>query len=123
MSSGDSLMELAETVGVEELGAGRTGPTVELPDDVAAVSREFADRGWSDGLPIIPPTESRVAAMLAGTSRDPLEVVGILPPRRGEATVHAIAVNAVMAGCVPGHMPVLIAAVRAIATPSSTSPA
>ena len=75
------------------------------------------DRGWSDGLPVIPPTELRVAAMLAGTSRDPLEVVGILPPRRGEATVHAIAVNAVMAGCVPGHMPVLIAAVRAIAHP------
>ena len=117
MSSGDSLMELAETVGVEELGAGRAGPTVELAADVAAVSREFAARGWSDGLPIIPPTELRVAAMLAGTSRDPLEVVGILPPRRGEATVHAIAVNAVMAGCVPGHMPVLIAAVRAIAHP------
>ena len=117
MSNGDSLMELAETVEAEELGSGRPGPTVALPDDVVAVSREFADRGWSDGLPIIPPTEARVAAMLAGTSRDPLEVGGILPPRRGEATVHAIAVNAVMAGCLPEHMPVLIAAVRAISHP------
>ena len=115
--SDDSLMELASTVEVEELGSGQPSPIVELPDDVAAVSREFAARGWSDGLPVIPPTESRVAAMLAGTSRDPLEVIGILPPRRGEATVHAIAVNAVMAGCVPEHMPVLIAAVRAIAHP------
>ena len=115
--SDDSLMELASTVEVEELGTGQPGATVELPDDVAAVSREFASRGWSDGLPVIPPTEARVAAMLAGTSHDPLEVVGILPPRRGEATVHAIAVNAVMAGCVPEHMPVLIAAVRAIAHP------
>ena len=115
--SDDSLMELASTVEVEELGTGRAGPTLELADDVAAVSREFAARGWSDGLPVIPPTEERVAAMLVGTPLDPLEVVGILPPRRGEATVHAIAVNAVMAGCVPEHMPVLIAAVRAIAHP------
>ena len=117
MSSGDSLTELTATLEVEELGTGRAGPTVELPDDIAAVSREFAARGWSDGLPIVPPTEERVAAMLAGTSRDPLEVIGILPPRRGEATVHAIAVNAVMAGCEPEHMPVLIAAVRAVSHP------
>ena len=115
--SDDSLMELASTVEVEELGTGRAGSTVEFPDDVATVSREFAARGWSDGLPVIPPTEERVAAMLAGTPRAPLEVIGILPPRRGEATVHAIAVNAVMAGCAPEHMPVLIAAVQAISHP------
>ena len=71
MSNGDSLMELAETVDAEELGSGRPGPTVALPDDVVAVSREFADRGWSDGLPIIPPTEARVAALLAGTPPRP----------------------------------------------------
>jgi hypothetical protein len=117
VSSGDSLTELTATLEVEELGTGRAAPTVELPDDIAAVSREFAARGWSDGLPIVPPTEERVAAMLAGTPRDPLEVIGILPPRRGEATVHAVAVNAVMAGCVPEHMPVLIAAVRAVSHP------
>ena len=56
VSNGDSLMELAETVEAEELGSGRPGPTIALPDDdVAAVSREFADRGWSDGLPDHPP--------------------------------------------------------------------
>ena len=102
----------------EELGAGRRADTVEAPADGAALGRWFAERGWSDGLPIAPPTEERVAAMLAGAAdRDPLEVVAILPPRRGEATVHAIAVNAVMAGCAPEQLPALLAAVRAIARP------
>ena len=55
MSSGDSLTELTATLEVEELGTGRAGPTLELPDDIAVVSREFAARGWSDGLPVIPP--------------------------------------------------------------------
>ena len=118
MSDAESLTALAATLEVEELGAGRRAATVEAPADVAALSREFAARGWSDGLPIVPPTEARVAAMLAGApDRDPLEVAGILPPRRGEATVHAIAVNAVMAGCAPEHLPVLLAAVRAVAHP------
>ncbi len=117
MSDGESLSQLASDLEIETLGVGRPATTLALPDDVEAVSRAFAERGWSDGLPVIPPTEARVAAMLAGTPRDPLEVVGILPPRRGEATVHAIAVNAVMAGCLAAHLPVLIAAVRAIAHP------
>ena len=101
-----------------ELGAGRRADTVEAPADAAALGRWFAERGWSDGLPVAQPTEERVAAMLAGAAdRDPLEVTAILPPRQGEATVHAIAVNAVMAGCAPEHLPALLAAVRAIARP------
>ena len=100
------------------LGAGRRADTVKAPADAAALGRWFAERGWSDGLPVAPPTEERVAAMLAGAAdRDPLEVTAILPPRQGEATVHAIAVNAVMAGCAPEHLPALLAAVRAIARP------
>ena len=114
---GESLSELVATVAAEELGQGRPADTVELPADPLALSRAFAERGWSDGLPVIPPTEERVLAMLAGAGRDPLEVLGILPPRRGEATVHAVAVNAVLAGCEPAHLPVLIAAVQAIAHP------
>ncbi len=117
MSDTESLTALAGTLEAEELGTGRPGATADLPADVAALSREFAARGWSDGLPVVPPTEARVAAMLGDAARDPLEVVAILLPRRGEATVHAIAVNAVMAGCVPAHLPVLLAAVRAIAHP------
>jgi len=117
VSEAESLTALAATLEVEELGTGRASAMVELPEDVAALSREFAARGWSDGLPVIPPTAARVEAMLDARDLDPLEVVAILPPRRGEATVQAIAVNAVMAGCEAAHLPALLAAVRAIAHP------
>lgn len=115
--TGESLSELADVVEQEELGQGRTAEVVELPSDPAELSAAFAERGWSDGLPVIPPTEARVAAMLEYTDRDPLEVLGILPPRRGEATVHAVAVNAVLAGCEPRQLPALSAAVQAVSHP------
>ena len=85
-----------------------------MPEDPAEFHLEAIRRGWSDGLPLIPPTSPRVEQMLSATARDPLEIVGVLPPRQGEATVHAAAVNAVMAGCEPRHMPVLLAAVEAV---------
>jgi hypothetical protein len=71
-------------------------------------------RGWSDGLPLVPPTEERVLRMLDGTARDPEEVVGLVPPDLAPATVEKIAVNAVMAGCKPEHLPVVLAAVEAV---------
>lgn len=71
-------------------------------------------RGWSDGLPLVPPTEERVLKMLDGTSRDPQETIGIVPPDLAPATVEKIAVNAVMAGCKPEMLPVVIAAVEAV---------
>lgn len=71
------------------------------------------DRGWSDGLPIVPPTEERVLRMLAGTTRDPREVVGLVPPNLAECTIEKVAVNAVMAGCKPEYLPVVLAAVEA----------
>jgi hypothetical protein len=74
-------------------------------------------RGWGDGLPLIPPTEDRVKAMLAETDGDADEVVATLPPRAGEATRRSVAVNAVMAGCRPEWMPVVLSAVRALAHP------
>jgi hypothetical protein len=58
----------------------------------------MCERGWSDGLPLVPPTEERVLRMLDGTSRDPQEVIGLIPPALQPATVEKIAVNAVMAG-------------------------
>ena len=70
----------------------------EIPDSVEAASRLFFEQGWTDGLPIIPPTEERVQAMLRYTDYDPDEVIAVLPPRQGEATPTTIAVNAVMAG-------------------------
>jgi hypothetical protein len=84
------------------------------------VNRFFYQRGWTDGLPIIPPTEEAIAEMLAGTDLPADHLVAELEPRRGKATVEKIAVNAVMAGALPTCMPVLIAGVQALAAnPSS----
>ena len=78
----------------------------------------FYLRGWTDGLPIVPPTEPRVAEMLRGADLSGDYLVSILDPMGGQATVQKIAVNAVMAGCRPEYMPVLLAAVEAIANPA-----
>lgn len=74
----------------------------------------FFDKPWSDGLPVIPPTEERLGLMLSGTRRDPDEILGDVPPLLAQADVRTIAVHAVMAGCRPAYMPVLIGAVEAI---------
>ena len=74
------------------------------------------DRGWSDGLPVVPPTEARVLRMLEGTTRDPADIVATVPPDLVECTVEKVAVNAVMAGCRPEHLPVVIAALGAVCT-------
>ena len=72
-----------------------------VPDDPAAVLDLVETQGWGDGFPVIPPTEQRVQAMLEATPLPPAHVVGVVEPRRGEATVEKIAVNAVLAGCKP----------------------
>ena len=71
------------------------------------------DRGWTDGLPVVPPTPERVLRMLAGTSRAPDEILGSIPPDLAPCTVEKVAINAVMAGCKPEYMPVVLAAVEA----------
>jgi thiol-disulfide isomerase/thioredoxin len=76
----------------------------------------FFDRGWTDGLPIVPPTEVRVLAMLDGTSRSPDEIVAIVPPDLAPCTVEKVAINAVMAGCKSEYLPVVLAAVEAACT-------
>ena len=86
-------------------------------DDPDAVRDCYAERGWGDGLPLLAPTPERVEAMLAACGGDPEEAVAVLPPRSGVATRRVIAVNAVLAGCRPEHLPVLVAAVRALARP------
>jgi hypothetical protein len=77
----------------------------------------FTDRHWTDGLPIVPPTRDRVAEFLRHADRDPDEVLGVLLPASREATVHSVAVNGVMAGCRPEYLPILVAAVEAVADP------
>jgi hypothetical protein len=78
------------------------------------VTRYFNEKEWSDGLPIISPTILRVEAFLEHAARDPNEEIAILPSANLRATPWNIAVNAVMAGCLPEHMPLLIAAVEAL---------
>lgn len=72
------------------------------------------DRDWSDGLPVVPPSPVRVYRMLQGTQRDPHEILGAMPPDYQPCTVEKVAINAVMAGCKPEYMPVLLAAVEAV---------
>jgi hypothetical protein len=96
---------------------------IEKPPDIVfkgtseEVSRFFYQRGWTDGLPIVPPTEEKVAEMPAGTDLPREHVVAKIIPRSGKATVEKIAINAVMAGALPTYMPLLIAGVQAIMEP------
>src|SRR5205085_8784663 len=84
---------------------------------------EMERRGWGDGLPLVPPTPDRVAAHVRASGRPGREAVAVLPPTWAEATVERIAVNAVMAGCRPEHLPVVLAAVRAAAREPFNLPA
>ena len=81
------------------------------------INRFYYENGWSDGLPIVPPTAARVEAFLKATDRDADEELGVLLPDRRSATVRTVAINGVMAGCRPEYMPVLVALVEAMADP------
>ena len=96
---------------------GQRYEQLEVEDDPAALVAAYGARGWGDGLPMIPPTEARVEAMLAADPADPEEVLGLIPPRRGRATRRIVAVNAVLAGCPPAVFPVLTTAIRALCRP------
>ena len=71
------------------------------------------ERGWSDGLPVVPPTPARVLRMLQGSERRPDEILGLMPPDLAPCSVEKVAVNAVMAGCKPEYFPLVLAAVEA----------
>ena len=72
------------------------------------------ENGWTDGLPVVPPTLERVERMLGGTDRDPDELIAAVPPKWGRATVEKVAINAVMAGCKPAYLPLILTAVEAM---------
>ena len=95
-------------------------PYVRFSGSVSELHAEFFARGWSAGLPFIPPTRELVSSLLTGTSHSPEEVVwdGI-PPRMGILTVELVAACAAMAGCRPEHMPVLLAIVEALQDPAA----
>ena len=86
----------------------------ELEDPIEAMF----ERGFSDGLPVVPPTPERVIEMLEATTRDPQDLVAVVPPYDGRATVEKVAINAVMAGCPPAVLPIVLAAVEAACDPA-----
>src|SRR5215510_10886474 len=91
-----------------------TSNIIEVEDSLEAVNDWFCREKLSDGLPIVPPTAERVERMLDGIKRDPQEVIGSIPPKWAPATVEKLAINAVMAGCLPEYLPVIIVAVEAV---------
>ncbi len=107
----DRAPRLAALYGASGLAARRieTGGSED-------VFESMFERGWTDGLPVVPPTPERVLAMLEGTTRAPAEVVAVVPPDLIECTVEKVAINAVMAGCKPEYLPVVIAALEAACT-------
>jgi hypothetical protein len=122
---GDDLPELRPGCGSKTLEPGiaedltiRFGHTglqareIEIGDAEDPIEACY-ERGWSDGMPVVPPTRARVLRMLQGTTRKPDEVIGMVPPDLVPCTVEKVAINAVLAGCKPEYMPVVLAAVEA----------
>ena len=87
---------------------------IEVSASYEAINDLYLQKKWSDGLPVLPPTIEAVEKMLAGTGKNPQDVIAVVPPNMGEATVEKIAINAVMAGCLPDYLPVIITAVEAM---------
>ena len=86
--------------------------------DPAALIEAYYDAGWTDGLPVVPPSDASIAAMLAAAGLDGSEVLGEIPGRNTVVIAEKAAINAVMAGCRPEYMPVVVAAVRSLCAPA-----
>lgn len=110
---------MAEKLEARHRGGALKARKVEYSENADPVEICF-ERGWTDGLPVTPPTDERVLRMLAGTTRRPDEVIGRIPPYLAECTIEKVAINAVMAGCKPEYMPVLLATLDAALEPLFT---
>jgi hypothetical protein len=82
--------------------------------DALVGNEYYQQRGWTDGLPIVPPTEERVLACLRAADLAPGALIGVEPVRQRPLTAEKVAINAVMAGCLPMYMPVVVAILRAM---------
>ncbi len=116
---------------VDQVIAGLTGPDtnvgssttepaaldVVVGGSIDDINRAFVERGWTDGHPVIPPTRERVEAFLESSGHDPWKVLGVASSSGRDLTVWSIGVNAVMAGCKPEHLPVLLAITQILADP------
>jgi len=100
-----------------ELAAEPAARDIVLRGTFEDVNAQFYEHEWSDGLPIVPPTVEKIEEFLSFTHRDPEESLGILKPASRAATIWAVAVNGVMAGCRPEYMPILVALAEAMADP------
>ena len=98
------------------MAATLTSKRFTVRDDTDAIELAF-DKGWSDGLPVVPPTEARVRAMLDAVRLEPPQQVAFIRDRAVSITAEKVAINAVMAGCKSEYMPVVVAAVEAIGDP------
>lgn len=105
------------TAAQQNISASPRAALLDAPAELDELNRFFMKRRWGDGLLIAPPTEEAVQRMLRHTKRAPDELVATIAPGMGAATVEYIAINAVMAGCYPEYLPVMIAAAEAVATP------
>lgn len=90
---------------------------LSVPRDPAQMLRDFAERGWTDGLPILAPTQAAVSALIAASGLAKNVSLGVMPPLNGNATVEKLAANAVMAGCLPEYFPLVLASVRGVLRP------
>jgi hypothetical protein len=114
---------LSEEAIPRETEAARAPERLARVDNTwAGLTQFLTNSPWSDGLPVVPPTTDRVAAMVAACGQAAEDVVAVLAPRFGDATIERIAANAVMAGCRPAAMPVLVAAAEAVADPAFNLP-
>ena len=104
----------SDTSAPPELSAERA----VIDDDPDALYERSLSDGWGDGMPLLPPTDARVRALLAATPYHPSDVIGVLPPERRECTIELAAINAAMAGCEPAAFPFVVAALEAICVES-----
>jgi hypothetical protein len=133
--SAEQMLSNLRAVAVEQVITGLTvalatsGSEIDEPTalEVAAsgtideINRSFIGHGWSDGSPFIPPTRERVEQFIAVTAHDPWRRIGVAPSSGRDVTIWSIAVNAVMAGCEPAHLPVLIAIAEILIDPGYAS--
>jgi hypothetical protein len=92
----------------------RTDRDVGDPDEAASLIELYYQKGWTDGLPVVPPSRTSVDAMLQSARLEPTEVVGEIPLRNIRITADKVAINAVMAGCLSAYMPVVVSAVKGL---------
>ena len=105
--------DLVDELNVRHGGSVLRSRRIEIAETEDEIEMMFT-RGWTDGLPVVPPTEQRVLKMLTGTTRPPDEIVATVPPDLVDITVEKVAISAVMAGCLPEYMPWVLTAVEAV---------